>query len=86
MAGMNHITNEELLETIEREDRAFRDHWLFRELQCTPEDLFIAVKQYSDQMGIKIPSPTEAAGRAKYIPKNVSFNNRPGTHRFILRA
>lgn len=43
---------EEALALLEKENREFKDHWVWKELQCSPEEFFGALKKHVQTMNI----------------------------------
>jgi len=83
---MATLNEDEILDYLEKENQAFRDHWIFRELQCTPEQLFEATREYSEEMGIEINDLTDSDHLPKLKPKTITPQNNFISRQFILRA
>lgn len=43
---------EALLEEIKNADKAFREHWVWRELKCTPEVFFARLSAFIAKQGL----------------------------------
>ncbi|EKD41503.1 MAG: hypothetical protein ACD_73C00690G0006 [uncultured bacterium] len=74
---------EDLLEYIEKEESEFRNHWLFRELNCTPEELFESATQFACDHHIEIP---KAQAQYKIPPKLNPISHINFSRLTVLRA
>ena len=78
---------EEALALLEKEEKAFRGHWVWRELNCTPEELFKRVKQYVKSLNVPadkwntIYQRAKEAHRIQALEKRTQF--RPANLRLI---
>ena len=64
------INPEELLNQLEEEQKQFQNHWVWKELNCSPRDFFSAVEKHVKEMNVppeKWKATYEKVKRANYV-------------------
>lgn len=70
----------ETLALLEKEEREFRNHWVWKELQCTPEQFFKAVDQHVKSLNIPqekwngMYEQAKQASKVRSLERRTSFN------------
>lgn len=71
---------EKTLALLEKEEREFRNHWVWKELQCTPEQFFKAVDQHVKSLNIPqekwnvMYEQTKQASKVRALERRTLFN------------
>lgn len=67
---------EEALAFLEKEQKEFENHWVWKELQCKPAEFFDAVKKHVNSLNISPEKWREAYKKAKDISRVRSAEKR----------
>lgn len=67
---------EAALALLEKEEKEFRNHWVWRDLHCTPEQFFTAVNTHVRSLNIPQKEWNEAYNKAKQASKVRSAEKR----------
>lgn len=60
---------EEALAFLEKENREFENHWVWKRLACKPEQFFEAFKRHADSLNIPKEKWEEALEKAKDVSR-----------------
>ena len=71
---------EATLALLEKEEKAFRGHWVWKDLHCTPEQFFSAVNTHVQSLNIPPEKWNTAYNKAKQASK-VRSAERRGAYR-----
>lgn len=68
---------EELLKKLEDEQQQFKNHWVWKELNCTPNDFFEAVQKHVDKMDVPPEKWRAAYEKVKRANEIKAIEQRP---------
>lgn len=67
---------EEALLLLERENEEFKRHWVWKELNCTPDDFFKAVQKHVASLPVSPEKWKQTYEKAKQISRVRSLEKR----------
>lgn len=76
---------ETALALLEKEEKEFRNHWVWRDLHCTPEQFFTAVNQHVQSLNIPSEKWNAAYNKAKQASRVRSAEKRGAYRPMNLR-
>ena len=76
---------EEILAQYEKEEREFRDHWVWKELKCSPEEFFKAIKHHVQNLNLSPAEWESALQKAREASRIRSIERRQMYHSVNLQ-
>jgi hypothetical protein len=68
--------SEEILANFEKEEKEFRNHWVWKELNCSPEDFFKAIKKHVENLKLSPAEWERALSKAKLASRIRAIEHR----------